>query len=75
MYQVADSLPLRALEEKLPIIVIGPFNLTKQQLMMKKTFNDAVEKILSIGDVFRHGSVSCTCPREYLHFIMFFGLK
>ena len=38
MYQVADGLSLRALEEKLPIIVIGPFNLTKQQMMMKKAF-------------------------------------
>ena len=28
-----------------------------------------------MGDVFRHGSVSCTYPREYFHFAMFFGLK
>ena len=44
MYHVADGLPLRALKEKLSIIVIGPFNLTKQQMMMKKAFEQGNSK-------------------------------
>ena len=28
-----------------------------------------------MGDVFRHGSVSCIYAREYLHFNMVLGLK